>query len=64
MSQLLESINDVGWGMTVLILVNFTRSGRKENPVWLYFDKTKIVGKVGCQEMWQRNAGTCRQNTF
>ena len=24
-------------------------SGRKQDCVWLYFDKTKVVGKVGCR---------------
>ena len=29
--------------------LNFTMSGRKQDCVWLYCDKTKVVGKEGCQ---------------
>ena len=31
------------------MLVNFTMSGRKQNSVWLYFNKTKVVGKAKCR---------------
>jgi len=31
------------------MLVNFTMSGRKQNCVWSYFDKTKVVGKALCE---------------
>jgi len=33
---------------------NITMSGRKQDYVWLYFDKTKVVGKAG----WR---ATCRK---
>ena len=29
-------------------------SGRKQGCVWLYFDKTKVVGKVGCRATCKR----------
>jgi len=29
-------------------------SGRKQNGVWLYFDKTKVIGKAICQAMYKK----------
>ena len=37
-------------------------SGRKQDSVWLYFDKTKVVGKTICRAMRKKNAGTNHQN--
>jgi len=33
----------------IFILANFTKCDRKQDCVWLYFNKTKGVGKAGCR---------------
>jgi len=43
-----------------------TMSSRKQDCVWLYFNKTKVVGKAGCQAMCKKRGkemqGTRCQN--
>ena len=48
-----------------MILVNFTMTGRKQDCVCLYFDKTQVVVKVICQTMCKKcdkETQTCCQN--